>query len=91
MLNTDRDILKAAEDGHKAGRGVALTIVVETLWVGSASGRLQPRHQRPRLVPLLGRWRLRRECHCLRGARRHYLGFDIGAVSPAEIAVSIMG
>ena len=91
MLNTDRDILKAAEDGHKAGRDVALAIVVETLWVGSASGRLQSRHQQPRLVPRLGRWRLRRGCRCLRGTRRHYLGFDIGAVSPAEIAVSITG
>src|SRR5690606_4280579 len=34
MLNTDQDILKAAEDWHKAGRGVALATVVET-W-GSA-------------------------------------------------------
>ncbi|CAM5271802.1 hypothetical protein AFEL58S_00081 [Afipia felis] len=91
MLNTDRDILKAAEDGHKAGCGVALAIVAETLGVGSTSGRLQPHHQRPRLVPRLGCWRLRRGCRCFRGARRHYLGFDIGAVSPAEIAVSIMG
>lgn len=34
MLSTDQDILKAAEDWHKAGRGVALATVVET-W-GSA-------------------------------------------------------
>ena len=34
MLNRDEDILKAAEDWHKAGHGVALATVVET-W-GSA-------------------------------------------------------
>lgn len=34
MLNRDEDILKAAEDWRKAGRGVALATVVET-W-GSA-------------------------------------------------------
>jgi xanthine/CO dehydrogenase XdhC/CoxF family maturation factor len=34
MLSTDNDILKAAEDWRKAGRGVALATVVET-W-GSA-------------------------------------------------------
>src|SRR5205085_11287303 len=34
MLNRDEDILKAAEDWQKAGRGVALATVVET-W-GSA-------------------------------------------------------
>jgi len=34
MLSTDTDILKAAEDWRKAGRGVALATVVET-W-GSA-------------------------------------------------------
>jgi xanthine/CO dehydrogenase XdhC/CoxF family maturation factor len=34
MLSTDDDILKAAEDWRKAGRGVALATVVET-W-GSA-------------------------------------------------------
>jgi|SRR5689334_15013750 len=34
MLTTDTDILKAAEDWRKAGRGVALATVVET-W-GSA-------------------------------------------------------
>jgi xanthine/CO dehydrogenase XdhC/CoxF family maturation factor len=34
MLSTDQDILKAAEDWHKAGHGVALATVVQT-W-GSA-------------------------------------------------------
>ena len=34
MLNSDEDILKAAEDWQKAGHGVALATVVET-W-GSA-------------------------------------------------------
>lgn len=34
MLSTDQDILKASEDWHKAGHGVALATVVET-W-GSA-------------------------------------------------------
>ena len=34
MLDRDEDILKAAEDWQKAGRGVALATVVET-W-GSA-------------------------------------------------------
>ena len=34
MLNRDEDILKAAEDWHKSGHGVALATVVET-W-GSA-------------------------------------------------------
>lgn len=29
MLSTEQDILKAAEDWHKSGRGVALAIVVE--------------------------------------------------------------
>src|ERR1700738_2596493 len=43
MLNRDEDILKAAEDWQKAGRGVALATVVET-W-GSA-----PRPAGPSLV-----------------------------------------
>ena len=60
MLASDEDILKAAEDWRKAGRGVALATVVET-W-GSA-----PRPVGSNLVidergqfPRLGVGRLRR-------------------------------
>ena len=43
MLDRDEDILKAAEDWQKAGRGVALATVVET-W-----GSTQPPETEPRL------------------------------------------
>ena len=42
MLGRDEDILKAAEDWSKAGRGVALATVVETWRVGlSCGGRIR--------------------------------------------------
>ena len=60
MLARDEDILKAAEDWRKAGRGVALATVVETWGSAPRPVGCQSGDRRPGQFPGLGVGRLRR-------------------------------